>query len=69
MNSKNKKSSKKASTFNQNIDSYQMLLQHAKNMYRVGIKKFPDCTPLKIHYAFFLMEKMNRKGEAIQELI
>ena len=37
-------------------------------MYRIGIKKFPDCTPLKIQYAFFLMEKMNKKAEAIVEL-
>ena len=37
-------------------------------MYKQGIQKFPDCTPLKINYAFFLMEKMNRKVEALQEL-
>jgi hypothetical protein len=37
-------------------------------MYRIGIQKFPNCTPLKIQYAFFLMERMNKKNEAIMEL-
>lgn len=37
-------------------------------MYRAGIQKFPTCTPLKIQYAFFLMERMNKKQEAILEL-
>ena len=37
-------------------------------MYRLGIQKFPTCTSLKIQYAFFLMERMNKKQEAIAEL-
>ncbi len=52
----------------QNFDNYQLLLQHARNMYRQGIQKFPTCTALKIQYAFFLMERMNKKTEAIIEL-
>lgn len=52
----------------QNFDNYQLLIAHAKNMYRVGIQKFPTCTSLKIQYAFFLMERMNKKTEAIAEL-
>jgi hypothetical protein len=38
-------------------------------MYRLGIQKFPTCTSLKIQYAFFLMERMNKKQEAIAELL
>ena len=37
-------------------------------MYRLGIQKFPTCTSLKIQYAFFLMDRMNKKQEAISEL-
>ena len=37
-------------------------------MYRVGIAKFPDCTSLKIQYGLFLLEKMGKKNEALQEL-
>ncbi len=37
-------------------------------MYRQGIQKFPTCTSLKIQYAFFLMDRMNKKNEAIYEL-
>ena len=50
------------------MDNYQLLLQHAKNMFRVGIQKFPNCPALRIAYSFFLIEKMNKKQEAIQEL-
>ena len=53
----------------ENTDNQQLLLQHAKNMYRLGIQKFPTCTSLKIQYAFFLMERMNKKQEAIAELL
>ena len=49
-------------------EHFPLLLQHAKNMYRQGIQKFPTCTSLKIQYAFFLMERMNKKAEAIAEL-
>ena len=52
----------------ENTDNHQLLLQHAKNMYRLGIQKFPTCTSLKIQYAFFLMERMNKKSEAVAEL-
>jgi hypothetical protein len=37
-------------------------------MYRSGIQKFPSCTSLKIQYAFFLMDRMNKKNDAINEL-
>ena len=45
-----------------------LLHQHAKYMFKQGITKFPNCTSLKIQYAFFLMGKMNKKQEAMQEL-
>ena len=50
-------------------DNNQLLLQHAKNMYKVAIAKFPICTSLKIQFAFFLMERMNKKQDAIAELM
>ena len=37
-------------------------------MYRSGIQKFPTCTSLKIQYAFFLMDRMNKKSDALNEL-
>lgn len=56
-----------------NIKTYRaemqkLLLQHAKNMYRAAMRKFPTCTPLRIQYAFFLLQHMKRKQEAIAEL-
>jgi len=44
-----------------------LLLNHAKNMYKAGLQKFPTCTALRIHYAFFLMERMSKKVEALAE--
>lgn len=52
----------------QKQDNYQLLLQHAKNMYRVGIQKFPNSPALRIQYAYFLIEKLNKKQEALNEL-
>lgn len=46
----------------------KLLLQHAKNMYRAAMRKFPTSTPLRIQYAFFLLQHMKRKQEAIAEL-
>jgi hypothetical protein len=37
-------------------------------MYRIGIQKFPTNSSLRISYAFFLIEKMNKKNEALSEL-
>ena len=50
------------------MDNHQLLLSHAKNMYRMGIQKFPSCSSLRISYAFFLVERLNQKQEALQEL-
>ena len=51
-----------------NLESNQLLLLHAKNMYRAGIIRFPKCNPLRISYAFFLIEKLNKKTEALHEI-
>lgn len=72
-NSKNKKtqsssSQKRHNAMKENTDNQQLLMQHAKNMYRAGIQKFPTCTSLRIQYAFFLMDQMNKKQEAGSEL-
>jgi len=50
------------------MDNYQLLLSHARNMFRLGIQKFPNSASLRISFAFFLIEKLNKKQEAIAEL-
>ncbi len=62
-----KKEKKKFQSLSSAADNSQLLLEHAKTMYRTGLKKFPDSTALKIQYAFFLIERMNRKSEAFHE--
>lgn len=37
-------------------------------MYRAGIQKFPSCTTLRVQYALFLMDLMNKKQESAAEL-
>ena len=37
-------------------------------MYRLGIFKFPNCSALRISYALFLIERLNKKLEAVNEL-
>jgi len=37
-------------------------------MYRSGIQKFPTNSSLRLQYAFFLIDKMNKKHEALAEL-
>lgn len=69
--SKQKKENKKKQHHPQSLSSSSEncahLLEYAKSLYREGLKKFPDSTSLKIQYAFFLMERMNKKAEAFQE--
>ena len=38
-------------------------------MYLDGVKKFPQNTSLRIAYAFFLLDKMQSKQQALQELL
>jgi hypothetical protein len=50
------------------MDTIVFLYQHAELMYQNGISKFPNCTSLRIAYAFFLLERMNKKQQANLEL-
>jgi PAS domain-containing protein len=51
-----------------NIDTIVFLYQHAEQIYQNGISKFPNCTSLRLSYAFFLLERMNKKQQANLEL-
>ena len=50
------------------IDAVVFLLQHCETMYQNAISKFPLCIDIRISYAFFLIEKMNKKNKAFTEL-
>lgn len=52
-----------------NIETNAFLLQHAETLFQNGISKFPNCTALRISYAFFLLERLNKKQQANIELI
>jgi len=52
-----------------NIETISFLIQHAEALYQNGISKFPNCTSLRISYAFFLLERLNKKQQASIELI
>ena len=54
---------------NLNMETNAFLLQHAETLYQNGISKFPNCTSLRISYAFFLLERLNKKQQANIELI
>ncbi len=54
---------------NNNMDTTAFLLQHAEALYQNEISKFPNCTSLRISYAFFLLERLNKKQQANIELI
>jgi len=67
--SQNKKQSgKKYLQLSQNFDMQQILFRHADNMFKVGIQKFPNCTSLKMSYAFFLMHRLKKVHQALEEL-
>ena len=36
-------------------------------MYRMGIKKFPDSTKLRLSFAFFHLERTKNKNKAYEE--
>ena len=52
-----------------NIETIAFLMQHAEPLYQSGISKFPNCTSLRISYAFFLLERLNKKQQANIELV
>lgn len=49
-------------------EKYGLLIQLLNKMYFYGIKKFPNNTSLRISFSFFLIEKLNMKQQALQEL-
>lgn len=49
-------------------EKYALLVQLLYKMFFHGIKKFPNDTSLRVSYAFFLLEKMRSKQQALQEL-
>lgn len=38
-------------------------------MYKIGIKKYPNCTRLRLSFAFFQLERLKNKNKAYEELI
>jgi hypothetical protein len=52
-----------------NMDTVVFLMQHAESLYQTGISKFPNCTALRVSFAFFLLERMNKKAQANLELL
>ncbi len=51
------------------LDTMVFLMQHAESLYQSGISKFPNCTALRISFAFFLLERLNKKAQANLELL
>ena len=47
--------------------SCQQVLKNVDRMFKSGIKKFPDCTKLRMSYAFFFLEQLNNKERAYEE--
>jgi hypothetical protein len=33
-------------------------------MYKLGVKKYPDCTQLRLSFAFFQLERLKNKNKA-----
>jgi len=50
-------------------EKYAVLAQLLYKMYTDGVKKFPTNTSLRIAYAFFLIDRMQSKQQALQELL
>ena len=51
-----------------NIDAVVFLLQHCESLYQNAISRFPSDSAIRINYAFFLLERMNKKQQAVLEL-
>lgn len=45
------------------------MLTELDRMFLNGLKKFPNCTRLRLSYAFFLQERMKNKNKALEQLI
>lgn len=46
--------------------SCQQMLKQIERMFRSGIKKFPECTKLRISFAFFQLEHLRNKERAYE---
>ena len=44
--------------------SCQMVFKQMERMFKGGVKKFPECTKLRVSYAFFQLEQMRNKERA-----
>ena len=53
---------------NSKIDAPVFLLQHCEDVFQYSISKFPLETKLRISYSFFLMDRLNKKKQASNEL-
>lgn len=47
--------------------SCQQVLKQVDLMFKSGIKKFPNCTKLRLSYAFFQLEQLKNKERAYEE--
>jgi ubiquinone biosynthesis protein Coq4 len=47
--------------------SCQQVLKKMERMFKAGIKKFPECTKLRMSYAFFQLEQLRNKERAYEE--
>lgn len=51
------------------LESPALLISQAKNLYINAIKQFPQSVALKIDYAWFLLNKLMNKRDALKELL
>jgi hypothetical protein len=45
-------------------DNCVQLLKQLERMYKIGIKKYPESTKLRISFAFFHLERTKNKNKA-----
>lgn len=45
-------------------DLDEKFLLQIERMYKLGIKKYPNCTQLRLSFAFFQLERLNNKNKA-----
>ena len=50
------------------FDSNYLLLQFAQKLFRIALNRFPKDVTLRIHYAMFLLTRLNQKKNAQKEL-
>jgi hypothetical protein len=52
-----------------NLETISSLTQHVELLYTGAISKFPNYTPLRLQFAFFLLERMNKKSQCVDQFI